>query len=195
MKHGFAGMALAALIGLQFAATAAHAQFSVSAGGGWSAPRGDSLSYRQSGWRAQLGAEYEVGSNLGLELSGAYGETGLNGSKLKRDQGLPADNALESETGIYEITLAPKLYLMNLDLAAYVVLGGGPRWLKRTETSGPGAGVTTHEFEQAWGTSAGFGVDAALSEDFRIGFAPVYQVVFADAGKIQYVSFVFYVRI
>jgi hypothetical protein len=188
------GTALAAFC-VAFVAQPAQAQLSVSAGGGWSAPRGDSLKYRQSGWRAQAGAELELGPNLGLELSGAYGNIGLNGSKLKKDQGLPPTDALESETSIYEITLAPKLYLMNRDIAAYVALGGGPRWLRETTTSGPGSGTTTHHNEQAWGVSAGFGADAAFSDDFRVGFTPMYQVVFADRGKIQYVSFVFYVKL
>jgi hypothetical protein len=194
IQQKFIGIAFGALCVL-FGALPARAQWSLSAGGGWSAPRGDSVEYRQSGWRAQAGLEFEVGSNLGLELTGAYGSTGLNGSKVKTDQGLPPGDMLESETGIYEVTLAPKLYLLNRDIAAYVALGGGPRWVRQTTTSGPGSGTKTTQNEQAWGASAGFGADAAFSEDFRVGFTPMYQVVFADRGKIQYVSFVFYVKL
>lgn len=178
-----------------FAASPAQAQLSVSAGGGWNAPRGDSTEYRTNGMRVQAGAELEAGPNLGFELSGAYGRLGLNGSKLKADLGLPAGNTLKSQTEVYEVSLLPKLYLLNRDIAAYALAGGGPRWVRQTVTSGPGGGTTSRNTEFCWGVSAGFGVDAAFSEDFRIGFAPVYHVAFADRGDLEYVEFLFYVKI
>lgn len=178
-----------------FTATPARAKLHVSAGGGWNAPRGDSVEYHRNGLRFQAGTELEAGSNLGFELSGAYGRLGVNGSKLKADLGLPAGNRLQSETEIYEVNLAPKLYLLNRDIAAYALLGGGPRWVRRTLTYGPGDGVTSHDVESCWGVEVGFGVDMAFSDEFRVGFAPVYHVVFADAGKLEYVEFLFYLKI
>lgn len=173
-------------------AGAAHAQLSLSAGGGWFAPRGDSTAYVRNGLTGEAALELELGPHLALALGGAYTTYGLKASRLKADLGLPASDPLTGKTRLVDVTLAPKLYLLNHDIAAYVTLGGGPRWLFHRATSS--TGDKTAWTEQAWGVMAGFGADASF-DGFRVGFAPAYHRVNAERRTIEYMTFVFYIRI
>lgn len=171
----------------------ARAAVSLIAGGGWTAPRGDSAAYTRNGLTGGGAVELELGSNLGVALGGAYTGFGLRSSKLKADLDLPADDPLTGNTRIIDITLAPKLYLLNHDIAAYVLLGAGPRWLSH-RTTAAGTGMKSTRTEQAWGVAAGFGGDIDFN-GFRVGFAPTYHRINTDRRAVQYATFVFYLKL
>ncbi len=167
---------------------------SVRAGGGWTSPRGDSAASTQNGLTGEAALELELGPNLGLVLGGGYTGFDVKASKLKADQGLPAADPLDGGTRLIDLTLAPRLYLLNQDIAAFVTLGGGPRWLTHRAVAA-GTGVASERREFAWGAMIGFGVDVAFSEGFRVGFAPTYHRVNTARVPLEYAAFVFYVKL
>jgi hypothetical protein len=177
-----------------FAASEAHADLHLIGGGGWSGPRGDSSSYILNGLTGELGLELEMGPNLGLTVGGAYTTFDADAAQLRSDLGLAATDPIDGSTKIIDLTLAPKLYLTNNDIAAFVLLGGGPRWITHRSTAAV-TGVQSERSEQAWGAVLGFGLDIAFSEGFRIGFAPSYHRVNAERRPIEYMTFVFYLKI
>ncbi len=172
----------------------AHGAVSLRAGGGWTSPRGDSAAYTLNGLTGEAALELELGPNLGLVLGGGYTGFGLKASKLKADLGLPAADPLDGDTRVLDLTLAPRLYLLNQDIAAFVTLGGGPRWLQHRAV-GAGTGTESEHREFAWGVMVGFGVDVAFSEGFRVGFAPTYNRVNAGCRALEYAAFVFYLKL
>jgi hypothetical protein len=174
-------------------ATEASADLSVFGGGGWSGPRGDSAAYVANGLTGHAGLEVEMGQNLSFALAGAYTGFGAKSGKLKSDLGLPPTDPLDAHTSIIEVSLTPKLYVTKRDIAAYVAFGGGPRWITHT-TKASVTGMETTRDEQAWGVVAGFGLDLAM-EGFRVGFAPTYHRINAERRPIEYMTFVFYLKL
>jgi len=195
-KRGGLARAAGVAMGLMaaFAASDAHADLRAIAGGGWTGARGDSSAYVANGLTGLGGLELEVGQNLGFMVAGSYTTFDANASKLKADHGLPATDPLDASTAIIALTVAPKLYLTNRDIAAHVILGGGPRWITHT-TSAAGTGVKSERDEQAWGVLAGFGLDIEFSDGFRLGFAPTYHRENAERRPLEYMSFVFYLKL
>lgn len=167
---------------------------SLRVGGGWTSPRGDSAAYTSNGLTGEAAVEWELGPNLGLVLGGGYTGFGVKAARLKADQGLPAADPLDGRTRLVDLTLAPRLYLLNQDIAAFVALGGGPRWLTHHATAA-GTGVASERREFAWGAMIGFGVDVAFTEGFRVGFAPTYHRVNAERRPLEYATFVFYLKL
>lgn len=195
MRAGFlqkTWMGLGLLVAVM--AADARADLHALAGGGWTGARGDSSAYVANGLTGLASLELEVGQNLGLQVTGSYVGYDAKAAKLKADRGLPATDPLNASTSIIGLTVAPKLYLTNRDIAAYLTFGGGSRWITHT-TNAAGTGVKSERDEQAWGVLAGFGVDAEFSDGFRLGFAPTYHRENADRGFIEYASFVFYLKI
>jgi Outer membrane protein beta-barrel domain len=186
------GVGLGLLVVL--AASDARADLRSLAGGGWSGPRGDSATYVLNGMTGVAGLELEVGQNLGFMAQGSYVTFDAKASKLKSDLGLPPTDPLNAETSIIGFTVAPKLYLTNRDIAAYIALGGGPRWLTYSTTAA-GTGTKSERSEQAWGVLAGFGVDIEFADGFRLGFAPTYHRENAERRPIEYMTFVFYLKL
>lgn len=172
----------------------AHGALSVRAGGGWTSPRADSAAYIRNGLTGEAALELELGPNLGIALGGGYTAFALKASRLKADLGLPPEDPLQGDTKILDLTLAPRLYLLNHDIAAFVTLGGGPRWVNR-HTVAAGTGATADAREFAWGAVVGFGVDMGFSEGFRVGFAPTYHRVNTDRRPLQYAAFTFYLKL
>lgn len=189
-----AGTAACFFAVLLLAAGDARAAIDLLGGAGWLAPRGDSAAYLRNGFVAGGGLELEVGSNLGVVLEGDYARIGAKRSRLKSDLGLPADDPLDARTTITGVTLAPRLYLLKHDIAAYVTIGGGLRWLTYRDVAA-GTGVSSRREERAWGVIAGFGADIGFPDGFRVGFAPVYRRVAAGHRPLEYASFVFYLKI
>lgn len=176
------------------AAQAPRADVGVLIGGGWSGPRGDSASYVLNGVTGGVGVEAEVTPNLGILLEGSYLKYGAKTSRLKAGLNLPSDDPLDAETSVIGLTLAPKLYLTNREVAAYVLFGGGPNWVVFERTAAV-TGAKSSRREHAWSTTAGFGVDVMFSESFRLGFSPTYHRVNTERRPIQYAAFVFYLKL
>jgi hypothetical protein len=189
LRVGVIGAGLLVCLGVM----EAQADLSVFGGGGWSGPRGDSTAYVANGLTGHAGLEVEMGQNLSFALAGAYTGFGAKSGKLKSDLGLPPTDPLDAHTSIIDVSLTPKLYVTKRDIAAYVTFGGGPRWITHT-TKAATTGTETTRDEQAWGVVAGFGLDLAM-EGFRVGFAPTYHRINAERRPIEYMTFVFYLKL
>jgi hypothetical protein len=198
MKSGILWMGIMGLLAVQ-----AQGQIHLEAGGGIYKPNGDSARFFKSGYRGEVGVEVETSPNVSLIFSGAYNRNKGNSAEMeaafRESHSLPSTTpvSVDADAQIFEVIVSPKFYLTNSEtLGAYLIGGGGPRWFKRhtTVTTQQGTG-SSESSERSLGVHLGFGVEASISQSFRLGFRPVYNVVFSKDHTVQYAVFLLYLKI
>ena len=195
-------MGIAGVI-LGITALSAHAEFHVQAGGGLHKPNGDSARFVEKGYRLGAGVEWKSGQT-GILVDGAYNRDNVNSAESEAafresHPSFPAAAPLHI-TGVaqvYELNVSPKFYLLDTPtINAFLIAGGGPRWLKKRATIDlPPPQVDAHpkRSETSLGVQLGFGVELNF-EGLYIGFSPTYHFVFAE-NRIQYAAFSLYLKI
>jgi opacity protein-like surface antigen len=183
-----------------FFAMSARSEIHVEAGGGLFIPAGDSARFNENGYRLGAGLEYGFTPHLAVLLSGSYNRNKVDGDEIKDDRNLPAAFGVDGHARVIELNLSPKLYLRNDgDIGAYLIAGGGPRWLERKVTidrPAPMTDVVIEKSERSLGMQLGFGVEAAISRSLRLGLTPLYHQVFTKGdSKVRYIALTAYLKL
>jgi hypothetical protein len=188
---------------LLLAVSSASAEFHVLAGGGIHKPNGDSARFFETGYRLGAGVEWKSGQTA-LLVEGAYNRDNLNSAESEAafresHPAFPAAAPLHI-TGvaqIYEVNISPKFYLLDTEtIGAFVLAGGGPRWLKKRATVDlPPSQTDAHpkSSETSLGIQLGFGVELNF-EGLYLGFSPTYHFVFAE-NRVQYAALTAYLKL
>lgn len=187
-----------------FAAFPAHAEIHVQLGGGLEIPNGDSARFLNTGYRVSGGLEWKSGQ-VGLLLDGSYNRNTVNSAESEKafrenNPSFPAAAPFSADgvVQVYELSLSPKFYLLDTDdLGAFVIAGGGPRWIRKRVTfdlPDPRPDVHAEKSETSAGLLAGFGVEAAFPGGLSIGLSPAYHFVFAK-HRVQYATLTAYLKL
>ena len=195
---GFAGLLL------MLAASAASAEFHVQAGGGIHVPNGDSARFFDKGYRLGAGAEWKSGQG-GILVDGAYNRDNVNSAESEAafresHPSFPAAAPLHIDgvAQIYELNISPKFYMLDTEnIGAFLIAGGGPRWLKKRATvdlPSPQPDQHPKSSETSLGVQLGFGVEAAFPGGLMVGISPTYHFVFAE-HRVQYAALVAYLKL
>jgi hypothetical protein len=83
------------------------------------------------------------------------------------------------------------------DIGAFLIAGGGPRWIKKRATvdlPSPQTDVKQKSSETSLGFQVGFGVEAAFPGEMRIGINPTYHFVFAK-HRVEYAALTIYLKL
>ncbi len=189
---------------LTLGAVQARAEFHLQAGGGVHVPNGDSARFLEKGYRLGGGMELKSGQ-VGILLDFAYNRDNVNSAESEKEfrKNHPAFPSaaplhIDGVAQVYELNLSPKFYLLDTEtIGAFLIAGGGPRWLKKRVTVDlPPAQTDLHpkSSQTSLGLQLGFGVEAALPGSFRIGLSPTYHWVFADK-RVQYAAMTAYLKL
>jgi hypothetical protein len=182
----------------------ARAEFHVQAGGGLHIPNGDSARFFERGYRLGAGLEWKSGQ-VGVVVDGSYNRDNVNSAESEKAfrESHPAFPAaaplhISGVAQIYELNVSPKFYLLDTEnIGAFLIAGGGPRWLNRRGTvdlPSPQPDIKAKSSETSLGIQLGFGIEAAFPGGLRVGLSPLYHFVFAK-HRVQYAALTAYLKL